>query len=109
MDKELILKLASLASVTAAVLALATCTACNSTGTSHVLDNLQGCTRHYDGTVSAGMTGGQFAGTVKVDCTPANTSVPFTVGGPGNSYQVVKPGSVVGNSTTPAGDALPPA
>lgn len=42
--------------------------ACSTTTTTKMLDNLAGCERHYDGAVSGGMTGGQFSGTVKIDC-----------------------------------------
>lgn len=60
-------------------LALSLCGACSTLTTSHLLDNLQGCTRHYDGAVAAGMTGGQFSGTVKVDCEPpGGTPAPKT-------------------------------
>lgn len=41
---------------------------CSTTTSTKLLDNLQGCTRHYDGAVSGGMAGGQFSGTVKIDC-----------------------------------------
>ena len=44
--------------------------ACGTTG-QKVLDNVAGCTRHYDGAVTAGVLGGgQFVGTVKIDCNP---------------------------------------
>lgn len=49
---------------------------CNTTSQTKLLDNLQGCERHYDGAVSAGMTGGQFSGTIKVDCVPATADPP---------------------------------
>lgn len=43
---------------------------CGSTG-AKVLDNVSNdCARKYDGTISAGITGGQFTGTVKIDCQP---------------------------------------
>lgn len=45
--------------------------ACSTTTTGKMLDNLAGCERHYDGAVSGGMTGGQFSGTVKIDCAGA--------------------------------------
>jgi hypothetical protein len=48
--------------------------ACQSTG-AQVLENLQGCERHYDGAVSGGLTGAQFSGTIKVDCLPAPRTV----------------------------------
>lgn len=58
----------SLAAIAAASLALC---ACNTTTTTKLLDNLStDCERHYDGTVSAGLTGGGFTGAVKIDCTP---------------------------------------
>lgn len=42
---------------------------CGSLGTlgPQVLDNLQGCERHYNGAVSAGLGAG-FTGTVQIDC-----------------------------------------
>jgi hypothetical protein len=57
--------------VVAACLALS---ACQSTG-AQVLENLQGCERHYDGAVSGGLTGAQFSGTIKVDCLPTKGDV----------------------------------
>jgi hypothetical protein len=39
--------------------------------TATVLGNLQGCERHYLGTVSLGVGGG-FAGSVRIDCLPSN-------------------------------------
>jgi hypothetical protein len=55
--------------------------ACQSTG-AQVLENLQGCERHYDGAVSGGLTGAQFSGTIKVDCLPTprepSTEAPAT-------------------------------
>lgn len=51
--------------------------ACSTTTTGHLLDNLSNdCERHYDGAVSAGMTGGQFSGTVKIDCLPKGAAAP---------------------------------
>lgn len=44
--------------------------ACNTTSTAKLLDNLQGCERHYDGAVAGSLTGGSFSGTIKVDCKP---------------------------------------
>lgn len=44
---------------------------CNTTSTAHVLDNLQGCERHYEGIISAGvLTPSTLSGTVKIDCAP---------------------------------------
>jgi len=42
---------------------------CGTTG-GKILENLQGCERHYDGAVSGGILGigGQFSGTVQVSC-----------------------------------------
>lgn len=60
----------------AVALCVLLCSACSSTATNHMLDNLAGCERHYDGAVSGGMTGGQFSGTVKIDCTSPQTGVP---------------------------------
>lgn len=46
---------------------------CGTTG-SAVLNNVsQDCDRHYDGTISAGITGGQFTGTFKADCKAASS------------------------------------
>lgn len=53
----------------AAVACLSLCS-CNTTGTSQLLNNLQGCERHYDGAVAGSLTGGSFSGTIKVDCKP---------------------------------------
>lgn len=52
---------------------------CSSTGTK-VLDNLQGCERHYDGAISGGLTGGQFSGTIEIHCVPVAPFAPVTVG-----------------------------
>lgn len=41
-------------------------TGCGTVG-NQVLENLQGCERHYDGVVSAGLGAG-FSGSVKIDC-----------------------------------------
>lgn len=59
---------------------------CNTVTQQQVLTNLQGCERHYDGTVSGGMTGGQFSGTVKIDC-PHTSAAAATAG--------ITPGAVV--------------
>lgn len=54
-----------------ACLALSAClSGCASTSTTKLLDNLQGCERHYDGAVAGSLTGGSFSGTIKVDCKP---------------------------------------
>jgi hypothetical protein len=61
------MKLPLLAGCALACLMLA---GCGSTGVK-VLDNVSNdCARKYDGTISAGITGGQFTGTVKIDCQP---------------------------------------
>lgn len=63
------------------VAALGACvalSACNTTTTQQLLSNLStDCERHYDGAVSAGMTGGGFNGTVKIDCA-AKAAAPAT-------------------------------
>ena len=51
-------------------------TGCNATVQNHILDNLEGCTRHYDGAVNGSFTGAGFTGTVKVDCTPQTPPAP---------------------------------
>ncbi|MEW5687216.1 MAG: hypothetical protein AB1942_20060 [Pseudomonadota bacterium] len=58
----------------AAVLALGLLVAaCGSTGTgAKVLENLESCNRRYDGAISAGITGAQFTGTIKVECLNAD-------------------------------------
>jgi hypothetical protein len=71
--------------VVAACLALS---ACQSTG-AQVLENLQGCERHYDGAVSGGLTGAQFSGTIKVDCLPAAREVSTET--PGTPIAAVSP------------------
>lgn len=75
MTKELILKLSAIAAVAVGMCCFVL-SACSSTATTHMLDNLAGCTRHYDGAVSGGMTGGQFSGTVKIDCVQPQTGAP---------------------------------
>jgi hypothetical protein len=51
-------------------------TACSTTGQT-VLNNVnQSCTRHYDGAISAGITGANFTGTFKADCTAAGSKPP---------------------------------
>lgn len=75
MTKELILKISAI-SLAAVALCCFVLSACSSTATTHMLDNLAGCERHYDGAVSGGMTGGQFSGTVKIDCLSPQTGVP---------------------------------
>ena len=53
---------------------------CGTTGGKAILDNLQGCERHYNGVVSAGvMQPGSFSGSVKIDC-PVHTPAPLTIG-----------------------------
>lgn len=68
-----------------ACLGVASLSACSTAGAQQVLTNLQGCERHYNGVVAAGMTGGNFSGSVKIDCptskgemtaTPAATLAP---------------------------------
>jgi hypothetical protein len=56
--------------------ALAACGGCSTANTQAILNNLQGCERHYNGTVAGGMTGGQFTGSVKIDCVPPQTGAP---------------------------------
>lgn len=51
---------------------------CSTTG-AKVLDNLQGCERHYDGAISGGLTGGQFSGTIEIHCIPAGVVQPVAV------------------------------
>jgi hypothetical protein len=59
--------------LTAAFAAALAVSACNTTTTTKLLDNLAaGCERHYDGTIGASMAGGQFQGTVKIDCAPTS-------------------------------------
>jgi hypothetical protein len=51
--------------------------ACSTTTTDHLLTNLStDCERHYDGAINAGMTGGGFTGTVKIDCAPKGAVTP---------------------------------
>lgn len=42
-----------------------------------VLTNLEGCTRFYDGSVSGGLMGAGFVGTVKIECPPVTR--PLTI------------------------------
>lgn len=46
--------------------------ACNTVQQQQLLTDLQGCTRHYEGVVTAGVlnTGTGFNGSVKIDCAP---------------------------------------
>lgn len=44
--------------------------ACSSISGDKLLTNLQGCERHYDGVISAGIGNTGFSGSVKVDCPP---------------------------------------
>lgn len=67
------MKIATLAACAVASVVLS---GCSTTTSQQLLTNLQGCSRHYDGAVSGGLTGGQFSGTIKVDCTPATTAPP---------------------------------
>ncbi len=60
-------KLVAFAALSIAALPLA---GCNTVTQGHILDNLQGCTRHYDGAVNGSLTGAGFTGTIKVDCDP---------------------------------------
>lgn len=55
-----------------AVLALGGCAGAGGAG-QQVLQNLQGCERHYEGVVSAGLGAG-FSGTVKIDCPAAGAA-----------------------------------
>lgn len=50
--------------------AAATLAACATGDRKAVLDNLQGCERHYNGVVSGGIVGAGFSGSVKIDCAP---------------------------------------
>lgn len=50
----------------AVAVALSGCTTIRS---DQVLQNLEGCSRHYNGAVSVGVGGG-FTGTVQIDCEP---------------------------------------
>lgn len=54
----------------AATLELAGCATADKAA---ILENLQGCERHYNGVVSAGVLGGAgFSGSVKIDCPSAS-------------------------------------
>jgi hypothetical protein len=60
-----------------AVLALALALAgCATADTRAILDNLQGCERHYNGVVSAGLVGAGFSGSVKIDCNSGTVPPP---------------------------------
>ncbi len=73
-------------------LACVSLSACSTTTSQQLLTNLQSCQRHYDGAISGGLTGGQFSGTIKVDC-PAkgDTTAPATTTAPG-ADPALKPG-----------------
>lgn len=45
-----------------------------------VLTNLQGCERHYLGTVNAGPLNAGFNGSVQIDCPTSKGAPPVTVG-----------------------------
>ena len=66
------------AALAASCLALAACETTGGLG-ERVLENLQGCERHYDGAVAGGLTGGQFSGTVKIDCPALTDGTPLKV------------------------------
>lgn len=55
---------------TAILLAL-TLAGCATPDRQAVLQNLQGCERHYNGVVSGGLAGPGFSGSVRIDCVPA--------------------------------------
>ena len=85
-----------------AVLALASCAAAVAlSGCQSVLKDIQGCERHYNGTVSGGtINPAILAGSAKIDCCPVNTvanadhtnCVPVpTVGAPLTTGNVVAP------------------
>jgi hypothetical protein len=61
---------AAFVSIAAASLALS---GCAGLGGQQVLQNLQGCHRHYEGVVSAGLGAG-FSGTVTIDCPPTKAT-----------------------------------
>ncbi|QCW21962.1 hypothetical protein JessAGP_032c [Caulobacter phage Jess A] len=44
---------------------------CSSISGDKLLTNLQGCERHYNGVISAGIGNNGFSGQIKVDCAPA--------------------------------------
>ena len=51
---------------------LVLCSACSTPGTGTAfLQNLQGCERHYNGVVRAGIVGSGFDGSIRVDCKPS--------------------------------------
>lgn len=53
-------------------------TGCASGAGKAVLDNLQGCERHYNGVVAVGvLQAGSFSGSVKIDCPVHQTVVPI--------------------------------
>jgi hypothetical protein len=54
-----------------AAVACLSLSACASANTGKLLENLQGCERHYDGVVSAGIANTGFSGSIKVDCLPS--------------------------------------
>ncbi len=44
---------------------------CTTADTQHVLTNLEGCTRHYEGFINAGaLNPGAITGSLKIDCAP---------------------------------------
>lgn len=47
---------------------------CSTITQEQVLKNLQGCERHYLGTVSGGITGSGFSGAVRIDCNHSDGS-----------------------------------
>jgi hypothetical protein len=52
---------------------------CSTTGQQAILQDIQTCTRDYQGTVNAGVVGGgNFTGSVKIHCDPAGTAKPAT-------------------------------
>lgn len=49
---------------------------CASADRQAVLHNLEGCERHYLGTVSGGVVGAGFSGSVRIDCAKGDAATP---------------------------------
>lgn len=48
---------------------------CNTVDSAHILTNLEGCTRHYEGFINAGVLNpGAITGSLKIDCAPKAAS-----------------------------------
>lgn len=62
-------------------LALSACA--NGVSGDKLLTNLQGCERHYDGVISAGIGNTGFSGQIKVDCAPQTATPQPTSTTPG--------------------------